>query len=217
MAKKRAEARKLDTAPRPGAVRQWWIDIRKRIVSALVLATGGVLLLNYNDALNSIVKPAFTSMWAWTEDHLHPMESDTLIGVELRFFIPPNVDKQRSFEAVSATFPAKRCKRSGGASITRSFDGGSRDSYTHAIVSISCRASGRTLVKLTPQSGAPVTVYDGVFTDGEQVPFAGIPGSYYAGLLTMHVLNDKMLTGPRRPVNKCQTTNTCNKDLPSEQ
>jgi hypothetical protein len=174
----------------------------KKIANALVVTTGVVLLATYNDALTSTVKPAIASAWDWLQDHLSPMESGKLIAVELRFFIPPNVDKERSFEAVSATVSAERCKHPGGKSITRSFDGGSRDSYTDAIVSISCRASGRTLVKLIPQSGAPVTVYDGFYKDGDRVPFPGIPGSYYAGMLTMYFLDEKIPSGPRVPVNK---------------
>jgi hypothetical protein len=181
----------------------------KKIMSALVVATGGALLYEYNDALSSMAKPTFSSAWAWAQDHLSPMESGKLIAVDLKFFIPSNVDKKRSVEGISATFPAARCRRPEGASITRSFDGGSRDSYTNAIVTISCRASGRTLVKLTPQSGAPVMVYDGIYNDGDQVPFSGMPGSYYAGMLTMHFLDEKLPSGPRVPVNKCQITKTC--------
>ncbi len=176
---------------------------------AVVASTGGVLLLTYTDALASFFKPTLSSVWAWTQDQVSPMSDDKLIGVDLRFYIPPNVDKGRSFEAVSATFWPKRCKRPEGASITRTFDGGERDSYTNAIISISCRASGRTMVSLTSQNGTTLTVYDGIFKDGEKITFPGIPGSYYAGTLTLHLLDTKMPDGPRRPINKCQITNTC--------
>jgi hypothetical protein len=215
--KRRAEARKRAATPGPDTLRQRWAGMLKKIVSALVLTTSGALLVTYNDALSSIVKPTFVAAWAWTQDRLSPMESGKRIAVELRFFIPSTVDKERSFEAVSATFSAERCKRPGGASITRWFDGGARDSYTNAIVSISCRASGRTLVKLTPQSGAPVTLYDDIYKDGDKVPFPGIPGSYYAGMLTMYFFDEKMPSGPWVPVNKCQTTNTCAEELFGDQ
>jgi hypothetical protein len=55
-----------------------------------------------------------------------------------------------------------------------------------------------------------VQVYEGRFKDGDKVAFPGVPGSYYAGILTMHRLDAVEPKGPWVPVNKCQIANTCN-------
>jgi hypothetical protein len=191
----------------------WWRSKFRMAAFAVVATSGMVLATIYKDTLTSLITPNLSYGFAWIQDHLFPMPDDKLIGAELRFYIPNNVNKGRSFEAVSVTFWPERCKRPEGASIVRTFDDGERDSYTNAIVTISCRASGRTLVTLTPQSGTTVTIYDGIFRDGEKKPFAGIPGSYYAGLLTLHLLDTKMPSGPWRLVNKCQLSNTCAEEL----
>lgn len=183
----------------------WVVRMRNKAVFAVIAATAGALLNIYTDAL----KPVITSAWPWMQDQVQPLSDDKIIGVELRFYIPTSVDKNRSFEAVSATLWPNKCKRPEGASVMNTFDSGTRDSYTNAIVNITCRASGRTRVTLTPQNGSIATLYDGVFKDGEKISFAGVPGSYYAGILTFHFLNTKMPDGPRRSVNKCQITNTC--------
>jgi hypothetical protein len=193
--------------------RRWWNEMLSRTAVAVVLSTGSVLLLVYNAALTDFIKPTLVSGWEWAQDQLSPMSEDKLIGVNLMFYIPNNVNKERSFEAVSATFWPKRCKRPEGDSIVRTFDDGERDSYTNAIISISCRASGRTRITLTPESGTTLAIYDGIVKDGEKVPFPGVPGSYYAGLLTLYLLDIKMPDGPAVPVNKCQITNTCAEEL----
>lgn len=192
---------------------KWWNTMMRNAALALVVATGLTLLATYKEVLTDVIKPTVNSGWAWLQDHFSPMSEDKIIAVELKFYIPSDVNKRRSFEAMSATFWPKRCKRPEGASIVRTFDSGGRDSYTNAIVRISCRASGRTLVTLTPQSGPILTVYDGIFKDGEVVSFPGVPGSYYAGLLSMYLLDTDMPAGPRVPINKCQINDTCAEKL----
>ncbi|WP_175762602.1 hypothetical protein [Burkholderia anthina] len=193
--------------------RAWWKDMSSKAVVAVVASTGGVLAATYNDALTSFIKPGLANAWAWTQDRISPMADDKLIGVSLTFFIPPNVDKGRSAESVSVTLSPEHCKRPDGVSIKKAYGDRERDSYTNAIVGISCRASGRTVVTLTPESGAAVTVYDGIPKDGEQVAFSGVTGSYYAGIASLYWLDKKMPDGPWVPVNKCQLTNTCADEL----
>lgn len=193
--------------------RAWWREMSSKAVVAIVASTGGVLAATYNDALTTFIKPGLANAWAWTQDRVSPMANDKLIGVGLMFYIPPNVDRGRSAEGVSVTLWPERCKRPGGVSIKKAYGDGERDSYTNAIVGISCRASGRTLVTLTPESGTAVTIYDGIPKDGEQIAFTGVPGSYYAGIVSLYWLDKKMPDGPWVPVNKCQRTNTCAEEL----
>lgn len=191
----------------------WWQTMLKKAAMALVVASGLTLLAMYKEAFNSFIRPTLTSGWARVQDHLFPMPDDKIIAVALTFDIPTSVNTKISSEGMSATFWPTQCKRPGGASIVRSFDSGERNSYTNAIVSISCSASGRTLVTLTPQSGAAMTIYEGIFKDGEKIAFPGAPGSYYAGLLTLYLLDTKEPAGPRVPVNECQKSNTCAKEF----
>ncbi|MDB5768044.1 MAG: hypothetical protein JWQ61_2858 [Collimonas fungivorans] len=193
--------------------RIWWKRMFGAATVAIVASTGGVLVEAYTGALTSFIKPTLAAGWKQMQDHLFPMPDDKLIAVSLQFFIPPNVNKERSAEGISATFWPARCKRPEGDSFKRPFDGGERDSYTNAIVNISCRASGRTLITLTPQSGTTHTLYDGILKDGEKLAFPGVPGSYYAGIVSLYLLDTKMPDGPWRPVNKCQINNSCAAEL----
>lgn len=188
---------------------RWWKATFSKVAIAVAASTGGVLLGTYNEALTGAIRPAAISAWEWIEDRLRPMPDGKDIGVAVQFYIPATIDKDRQFEGVSVTLPSARCKGREGASIERTFDDGLRDSYTNAIIKIACRASGRTLVTLTPESGAAQIVYDGIFKDGERVAFPGIPGSYYAGIVSLYLLDTTLPDGPWQPVNKCQINNTC--------
>lgn len=115
-----------------------------------------------------------------------------------------------SAEVVSATIPGSLCLEPNGHSIVRAFDDSANGHQSNLIMHISCRPSGRVSVTFAPQSGQAVQVYEGRFKDGDKVAFPGVPGSYYAGILTMHRLDAVEPKGPWVPVNKCQIANTCN-------
>lgn len=177
-------------------------------VYTIVTMTVGATIEAYGSYIQKNVGPFFASGWNLLQDHISPLSMDKQIGVSLRFYIPPSVDKAREFESKSVTLPAELCHKSESRPIVSNFDGGERDSYTNVIVRVSCRPSGRTKVVLAPQSGDVITLYDDIFKDGTRVEFPGVPGSYNAGVLSLYILGDEP-HGPLFPINKCMETNDC--------
>ena len=169
---------------------------------ALLSATGGAVAEAYSNFLSQNLNPLFLSLVAWVQDQVFPMPLDQQIVAQLTFYISAKVDKERSAEVMAVGLYGKECRRPGGKIEVRTFDQGERDNYTEALVRGSCRPSGRTKVTITPRNGSPITLYHGIFNDGEKIEFGGVPGSYEYGVLTLILVGTKEPTGPRLPVNQ---------------
>ena len=169
---------------------------------ALLSATGGAVVEAYSNFLSQNLSPLFLSLFAWTQDQIFPMPMDQQIVAQLTFYISEKVDKERSAEVMAVGLYGKDCRQPRGKTEVRTFDQGERDNYTDAIVRGSCRPSGRTKVTITPRNGSPITLYDGIFKDGEKIEFGGVPGSYEYGVLTLMHVGTKEPTEPMVPVNQ---------------
>ncbi|WP_214510570.1 hypothetical protein [Pseudomonas brassicacearum] len=176
---------------------------------AIIAAIGGAGLEATTDLVKKNFEPALMSVRNTVEDWLAPLPSDALIGINLMFYMPTTSADKPWAEGVSASIPAKSCREPGGHDIVRVFDETPNGHSTNVVMMIHCRPSGRVSVGLAPQSGDIVRLYDGRFKDGEKKGFPGVPGSYHAGVLTMHRLDAVEPSGPLVPVNKCQIDNSC--------
>lgn len=168
---------------------------------AAVAAIGGALLEASTDLIKKNFEPALASSRNMLEDWFSPLPRDALIGITLQTYMPSPAENDFRSEEVSASIPAKSCRKPGGHSIVRVFDEAPNKHHTNAVMMIHCRPSGRVSIALAPQSGETVQIYEGRFQDGDKVGFPGVPGSYYAGVLTMHRLDEIQPTGPWEPVN----------------
>lgn len=179
---------------------------------AIIVAVGGACLEASTDLIKNNFEPALVATRNFFEDQFSPLPDDALLGLNLTFYIPSAKAGETSAEGVSATISGSLCLKPNGHSIVRAFDESSHGHQTNAVIHLTCRPSGRISVSLAPQSGDSVKVYEGRFNDGDKVAFPGVPGSYYAGILTMHRLDAREPKGPWIPVNTCQQSTIC-KDL----
>ncbi len=188
-----------------------WQKYRHQVMTAILVSTCTAVLVPYSDSVTSAVKELFTSVWAKGQDIFSPMPDDKILGVSLRFYPSQKDGHNHYLEDLSVTIWQSQCKAPEGKSILRTFDDhkADTDTSTQAIVGIACRASGRVKVTLTPQSGEPQVIYDGIPDDGEQHPYPGVAGSYSAGILSLYWLDTKEPEGPWVPVNKCQIDGSC--------
>lgn len=179
---------------------------------AIIMAAGGACLEASTDLIKNNFEPALMATRNFFEDQFSPIPDGALLGLNLTFYIPFAKAGDTSAEGVSATIPGSLCLKPNGHSIVRAFDESSYGHQTNAVIHLTCRPSGRISVSLVPQSGHSVKVYEGRFNDGDKVAFSGVPGSYYAGILTMYRLDAREPKGPWIPINTCQQSATC-KDL----
>jgi hypothetical protein len=184
---------------------KWW----KRASVGLLVATVGVPLAAYETGLKHVVEPWVSNAFAWAEDQVRPMPDDKLIGISLRFWDPSDADRSTTFEGLSITIGPKQCRQPGGYALTRVFADRDFNANTHAFVHVTCRASGRVTVTLIPRSGAAATVYEGRAKEWDQLPFPGVKGSYSYGDVVVTMWGRDLPAGPWRPVNKCQSTDSC--------
>ncbi|WP_233968907.1 hypothetical protein [Pectobacterium polaris] len=181
-------------------------------LTAILVAIGGACLEASTDLIKNNFEPSLLATRYFFEDQFSPVPESTQFGLNLTFYIPSAKAGETSAEAVSATIPGSLCLKPNGHSIVRAFNESADGHQTNVVMHITCRPSGRISISLAPQSNHSVKVYEGRFSDGEKVAFPGVPGSYYAGILTMHQLDARQPKGPWLPVNICQQSNTC-KDL----
>lgn len=179
-------------------------SLKKHLSSGLLVlsaAVGGALL----EASTDLIKKNFESVLINTrntlEDWTSPLPRETVIGLNLMFYMPPASGDESWAEGVSATIPSGSCRKPSGHDIVRAFDESPNGHRTNTIMIIHCRPSGRVSVSLAPQSGDVRQIYDGRFNDGEKIGFAGVAGSYAAGVLTMHRLDAVEPSGRWEPVN----------------
>lgn len=182
--------------------------ISKGII-AIIVAAGGACLEASTDLIKNNFEPALMATRNFFEDQFSPIPDGAQLGLNLTFYIPSAKAGETYAEGVSATIPGVLCLKPNGHSIVRTFDQSSYGHQTNTVIHLTCRPSGRVSVSLVPQSGHIVKVYEGRFNDGDKVPFSGVPGSYNAGILTMHRLDVREPEGAWVPVNTCQQSNTC--------
>jgi len=180
-----------------------------KVLTVTVAAVSGACLEATTDVIKKNFEPALIGARNAFEDWAYPLPSNAMIGINLQSFMPSAKSDEPWAEAVSATISGKSCLEPDGHEIVRAFDEAPNGHRTNAIMMIRCRPSGRVSVSLTPQSGSTILIYDGRFKDGEKAAFPGIPGSYYAGILTMYRLDSVIPKGSWEPVNKCQIDNSC--------
>lgn len=163
-------------------------------------AAGGALLEASTDLIKKNFKPTLISARNTLEDWVSPLPREAVIGLSLMFYMPSASSGESWAEGMSATIPSESCRNTGGHDIVRAVDESPNGHRTNAIMVIHCRPSGRVSISLAPQSGEAKTIYDGRFQDGEKVGFAGVAGSYAAGVLTMHRLDAVEPSGPWEPI-----------------
>lgn len=171
---------------------------------ALSAAIGGALLEASTDLIKKNFESALIGTRNTLEDWASPLPREAVIGLNLMFYMPSASGDESWAEGVSATIPSGSCRKPGGHDIVRAFDESPNGHRTNTIMIIHCRPSGRVSVSLAPQSGNVRQIYDGRFKDGDKVGFAGVSGSYDAGVLTMYRLDAVKPTGPWEPLNPPQ-------------
>jgi hypothetical protein len=176
---------------------------------AILVAIGGACLEASTDLIKNNFEPALVAVRNISEDLFSPLTDNALIGLNLAFYMPSAKAGETIAEAVSATIPGSLCLAPNGHNIVRAFDESDNGHQTNVIMHIACRPSGRISVSFAPQNGHDIKVYEGRFSDGDKIAFPGVPGSYYAGILTMHKLNAREPKEPWVPANTCQQSNTC--------
>lgn len=174
-----------------------------KIIITIIIAICGALLEASTDLIKNHFEPALVSTRNFFEDKLSPIPESAVIGLNITFYIPSATIGEKLADGFSATIPGSLCTSPNGHSIVHSFHGSYDEYQNNMIIHITCRPSGRILISLSPQSGHEVKVYEGRFNDGDKVPFPGIPGSYHAGILTMHRLDAVKAEGEWEPVNTC--------------
>lgn len=199
----RKEARPgAQASPRADA---WW----KRASIKMIAVSACVALGAYETGLKRVVEPWMSEAFGWMEDRMMPMADDKDIGIDIRFWDPGAADARTTAEGLSITLGPKQCRQPDGYALTRRFAGRDVNAATHAFVHVTCRASGRVTVTLTPRSGATATIYDGRAKEWERLPFPGVKDSYSYGDVTVVLLDRRPPAGPWKPVNRCQATNSC--------
>ena len=183
-------------------------NLTKGII-AVIATIGGACLEATTDIIKKNFEPTLINTRNSFEDHFLPLSDSAQIGLNLMFYVPSALGDETRAEGVSATIPGASCRKPNGHDIVRVFDESANGQNTNVIMIIHCTPSGRVSVRLAPQSGKIVPIYEGHFKDGQKAAFPGIPGSYYAGVLTIHRLDGVKPKGSWELVNKCQTDNNC--------
>lgn len=183
-------------------------NLTKGII-AVIATIGGAYLEATTDIIKKNFEPALINARNSFEDRFSPLSDSAQIGLNLMFYVPSALGDEARAEGVSATIPGASCRKPNGHDIVRVFDESANGQNTNVVVIIHCTPSGRVSVSLAPQSGEIVPIYEGHFKDGQKAGFPGIPGSYYAGILTIYRLDGVKPKGSWGPVNKCQTDNNC--------
>ncbi|WP_426117107.1 hypothetical protein [Pseudomonas sp. DSP3-2-2] len=169
-------------------------------------ALGGAVILGSSTAIQERFVPTMKAAMYIFEDLAFSMQKDQMVAIDLRFFITTK-DSEATSENVSANLVSSDC-RSNGNVLVENIGTGISEYQTHAVLTVACRRSGRITISLTPQNGSPIEVFNGkVRRDSEEkVSFAGNPGSYSAGILSMKDLGFE--ASPWDAIPSCQT-NTC--------
>ncbi|GJK93642.1 hypothetical protein TUM17569_49700 [Klebsiella oxytoca] len=107
------------------------------------------------------------------------------------------------------SIPGEECRKSGG--VTSSAPSSLNYEYwkNNVITEAYC-SSSRVTVAIIPQTGGEKQIiYDGLFYEGKQVTFSGVPGRYNAGVLQLMSTDRSEPVGEWAPINQCQKNGTC--------
>lgn len=107
------------------------------------------------------------------------------------------------------SIPGEECRKSGG--MTSSAPSALNYEYwkNNVITEAYC-SSSRVTVAIIPQTGGEKQIiYDGLFYEGKQVPFSGVPGRYNAGVLQLMSTDRSEPVGEWAPINQCQKNGAC--------
>ncbi|MBJ2114449.1 hypothetical protein JFQ86_16590 [Serratia ureilytica] len=185
------------------------------VITTIISTTGIAFLEAYSNLLSQNIAPSIKSVWYWTRGYVTPIPDDQQYVFDIGFYIPSEVNKSTISEHMGISIPTKECRLMKGKMEVKSSTDSWRENHINVIAEVYCSRSGLVKVELSPQSGGKkLTIYDGFFEDGKIVSFPGVSGSYYAGVLRLLQVGTEEPSGPWIPVNKCQTTNTCEEEFP---
>jgi len=205
MKKKKGNSKNKKSAIATSKSKQLFI----KILSSIGIITLTAITTAYSSTIQNIITTSIPNIRNSIEDYIWPIDDDKYIGVNLRFYIPSDIDKKRSMEAVSLMINSTQCKQPDGFKFGQVFEDQYRDSYTKVFIQVSCRSSGRIQVKLTPLNGEITTVYDSVLKDWDRLSFSGVAGSYTYGEVIVTTIPSIDPDPPKIPVNKCLIGGNC--------
>lgn len=184
------------------------------IITTIISTTGITLLEAYSNLLSQNIAPTIKSVWYWTRGYIAPIPDDQQYVFDIGFYISPEINKSTISEHIGISIPTKECRTMEGKSAVKPSTDSWRENHINVIAEANCNRSGLVKVELSPQSGGKrLTLYNGIFEDGKEISFPGVSGSYSAGVLRLLQVGTKEPSGSWIPVNKCQTSNTCEEEL----
>ncbi|MBU9856242.1 hypothetical protein [Rahnella bonaserana] len=190
-----------------------WRRYSRKAQSIIILSIVTASLVPFNNAITNTVYSLLSGGKEYVRDVLFPLDNEKQIAIRLEFYLPTALDNNVTAETLSALLSSSYCKNSKKEPIILTPSDNKYATHTNTIVTVTCRASGKVTVKMISQSGSPQTIYESTPDGTEHIPFPGVPGSHFAGVLIVDLEGTKEPSGPWVPVNQCQLNNTCEEFL----
>lgn len=187
---------------------------RLYLAAALVATT---ILSNTSDAVVEVyrtivsenVMPVMNTVWFKIYGTFKPLPEHYDYHFSVTFYIPPSGGNIGGSESTGVSIPGEECRKSGGmtSSATSSLN---FENWQNNVITEAYCSSSRVTVSLIPQTGGErQVIYDGLFDEGKQITFSGVPGRYNAGVLKLISTDRSEPVGDWVPVNECQKSGTC--------
>ncbi|PZD67381.1 hypothetical protein [Pantoea ananatis] len=179
------------------------------LVTTILTSTSDAVMEAYRNVISQNIVPVMNSFWFQFYGFVYPLPEHYDYHFSVTFYIPPSGGNVGGKEMTGVSIPGEECRKSGG--VTSSAPSSLNYEYwkNNVITEAYC-SSSRVTVAIIPQTGGEKQIiYDGLFYEGKQVPFSGVPGRYNAGVLQLMSTDRSEPVGEWAPINQCQKNGTC--------
>lgn len=178
-------------------------------MTTVITNTGDAILEGYRNFISQNLSPAINSLGYKIYGFLHPLQEHNDYHFSVTFYIPLSESNTRSREMTGVSIPGEECTKPGGATSSAPsslID----DEWKNNVITEAYCSSGRVTVALISLTGGEKKIiYDGLFQEGREISFSGVPGKYNAGVLQLMSTDRSEPIGELVPINECQKDGTC--------
>lgn len=179
------------------------------VATTILSSTSDAVVEAYRNIVSENIVPAMNTLWFKIYGTFNPLPEHHDYHFSVTFYIPPSAGNIGGTENTGVSIPGEECRKSGGVTFSAPSSLNFENWQNNVITEAFC-SSSRVTVSLIPQTGGErQTIYDGLFYEGKQIAFSGVPGRYNAGVLKLISTDRSEHVGDWVPVNECQKSRTC--------
>ena len=186
-----------------------WRRCSNKTLSVIAIGVLTASLVPFNDSITNLTSYLLSAGKEYISDVLFPLGNDKRIYIRLGFRLPLTPNENNTTETLTTLLLPSYCKSAKKDPTILNNNDNKFAKHINSIVTVACRASGKTTVTMISQNGSPQTIYDDIPNGTEHIPFSGVPGSHFAGVLLVDLEDTNEPSGSWEPVNNCQRDNTC--------